>query len=256
MISGEAHADDRPRLLPGLSDTIGDVLDGVLPDQPERQTEQQPKDKDKGSGKNENSSKGQPDTPVRDVIDKVKDEVEDTVGKVEDIVTAPAQEAPASDAQPDTPVAAPNDDTDPASDTELPDQPDPTPATNQTPPAPSADLGQAYKVTAAPDHDHRCGREPSDRSEPARERRTVQIAVLRHATPALPGYTQPTRPAPSGPDHDVTPAVGAASTPTIGLDTTGVITARAPMPRTTSVRIPGRDQAADGMTCRPDAPSG
>jgi hypothetical protein len=43
---------------------------------------------------------------------------------------------------------------------------------------------------------------------------------------------------------------------TIGLELPATVTARATHPNTTAVRIPGRDQAADGLTRSPDAPSG
>jgi hypothetical protein len=255
-ISGPAHADDRPRLLPGLSDTIGGVLDEVLPDRPQRQPEEAKPEKAKPKEDKESrqDTDSRPHTPVRDVINKVKDEVEDAL-------TTPAQgNKPASAEQPapqsDTPDSDEPADTDPLPDIELPDLLTPTPVSNQTRQAPPAALGGAHESTLTLADDHLCGATPAGRSEPAHERHTIRIAVLRRATPTAPGYTQPAPVSPSEPDQDITPTMASPGRPYTGMHQDATITARATMPRANAVRVPGRDQAADSKIRRPDPPSG
>lgn len=261
-LSGPAHADDRPQLLDGLvRDTVTDVLDDVLPARPVKQPKDSHKPEDQG--KVNDSGRGadkQPDTPVRDVIEKVKDKVKDTADNVEDVLTAPVHEAPSSSDEPaeQQSIAAPDqpaDDTQP-SDVELPDLRDPNPDVNETRQTPPVSLGQAHQTAIPPANGYRCGHEPAGRNEPAREQRTARAAVLHHDTPVAPDYTPPAPPTPPRPDQAATPAAGTPTSIVGGPQHDATLTARVTMPRTTAVRIPGRDQAADGMTHRPDAPSG
>jgi hypothetical protein len=249
IISGEAHADDRPRLGNGLiRNTVTHVLDDVLPDRPERQPEQQPKPK-KGKGKKDDDSGGsdhRPHTPVRDVVDKVRD----TVAKVGNHVTAPAHhDEPIStghtDPQPDTAVNELTGDL--VADAEPPDVTTAASSPGQTQVTPTPAISAARQYAAPTGDSYHCG---------ADWQRMVRIAVLYHANSATVGYTQPTPPIPSRPDQDVTPAFASLGSPFTGLHQDATLAARASIPHTTAVRIPGCGQAADGMPRRPDPPSG
>lgn len=255
-ISGEAHADDRPRPLDGLvRDTITEVVDVVLPNpgQPAEESEPDSGDSDPGRGSDE-----PPSGPVKDIVEDVVGGVEDTVTDVVDTVaTPPAADEPAQDTpadpQPETTISGPVDATE---QTPAIERPDPTPAPAQV--AAYVDLIGAHRPYELPDRGHACGDDGqhADRDEPKGPRRTVRVAIERRAVPAATGYTQPTPRKPSGPDQDAAPAVGTPCTAYTGLNQDATLAARASQPRTTAVRIPGRDQAADGMTRRPDAPSG